>query len=384
MKKNITLITFLLCSLIGWAQIPAGYYNTATGTGLTLKTNLKKIIDNVSDGIPSEHLHADQGYAALWTLYTHTAFRDNYYENDGSLLDLYSENPSGADPYTYSTTTQQCGSYSGEGDCYNREHLIPQSYFDGYAINPMKNDPFFVVPSDGKVNNDRNNLPFGKVGTATYTSQNGSKRGNGLNSGYALGYSGIVFEPIDEFKGDVARAFFYFATRYEDNMDEFYSSANAATCEAKNMFDGSIGRVFTNPFLDILVKWHTDDPVSAKEIAINNDIYYNHQSNRNPYIDHPEYVGIIWNSFLGSDSFAFENSISVYPNPAIHNEVYVSTTTELKSIVLYNINGQIIQEINNPSKVENDTYKLANLPKGFYLLQLSSENATTTKKVLVN
>ena len=137
-------------------------------------------------------------------------------------------------------------------------------------------------------------------------------------------------------------------------------------------------------FLDILVKWHTDDPVSAKEIAINNDIYYNHQSNRNPYIDHPEYVGIIWNSFLGSDSFAFENSISVYPNPAINNEVYVSTATDLKSIVLFNINGQIIQEIKNPSKVENDTYKLSNLPKGFYLLQLSSENATTTKKVLVN
>ncbi|NHM04135.1 endonuclease [Flavobacterium celericrescens] len=384
MKKNITLITFLLCSLISWAQIPAGYYTTATGTGLTLKTNLKKIIDNVSDGIPSEHLHADQGYAALWTLYTHTAFRDNYYENDGSLLDLYSENPSGSDPYTYSTTTQQCGSYSSEGDCYNREHLIPQSYFDGYATNPMKNDPFFVVPSDGKVNGDRNNLPFGKVGTATYTSQNGSKRGNGINSGYALGYSDVVFEPIDDFKGDVARAFFYFATRYEDNMDEFYSSANAATCEAKNMFDGSIGRVFTNPFLDILYEWHTDDPVSAKEIAINNDVYYNHQSNRNPYIDHPEYVGIIWNSYLASDSFAFENSISVYPNPAINNEVYVSTANDLKSIVLFNINGQIIQEIKNPSKVENDTYKLSNLPKGFYLLQLSSENATTTKKVLVN
>ena len=138
MKRKITLLTFLLCSLISWAQIPSGYYSTATGTGLTLKTNLKKIIDNVSDGIPSEHLHADQGYAALWTLFTHSAFRDNYYENDGSLLDIYSENPSGADPYNYTATTQQCGSYSGEGDCYNREHLIPQSYFDGYAVNPMK------------------------------------------------------------------------------------------------------------------------------------------------------------------------------------------------------------------------------------------------------
>lgn len=382
MKKHY-ILTFLLCSLIGWAQIPAGYYNTATGTGLTLKTNLKKIIDNVSDGIPSENLHSDQGYAALWTLYTHTAFRDNYYENDSSLLDMYSENPTGNDPYIYANTTQQCGSYSSEGDCYNREHLIPQSYFDGYATNPMKNDPFFVVPSDGKVNGDRNNLPFGKVGTATYTSQNGSKRGNGINSGYASGYSGIVFEPIDEFKGDVARAFFYFATRYEDNMADFYTTADAATCQSKNMFDGSTGRAFTNPFLDILMQWHTDDPVSAKEIAINNDIYYNHQSNRNPYIDHPEYVGIIWNSFLANNSFDLENTISVYPNPTINNEVYVSTATELKSIVLYNINGQIIQEIKNPSKV-NDAYKVSDLPKGFYLMQLATENASTTKKIIVN
>lgn len=382
MKKHY-LLTFLLCSLIGWAQIPAGYYNTATGTGLTLKTNLRKIIDNVSDGIPSEHLHVDQGYGALWTLYTHTAFRDNYYENDGSLLDLYSENPTGTDPYIYSTTSQQCGSYSGEGDCYNREHLIPQSYFDGFAVDPMKNDPFFVVPSDGKVNGDRNNLPFGEVGTATYTSQNGSKRGNNRNADYAAGYSSAVFEPIDEFKGDVARSFFYFATRYEINMTNFYNAANAATCQAKNMFDGSTGRAFTNPFLDILMQWHIDDPVSAKEIAINNDIYYNHQSNRNPYIDHPEYVGIIWNSFLSNDSFDLENTISVYPNPAINNEVYVSTATELKSIVLYNINGQIIQEIKNPSKV-NDAYKVSDLPKGFYLMQLATENASTTKKIIVN
>jgi endonuclease I len=382
MRKNY-LLTFLLCSLIGWAQIPANYYNTATGTGLTLKTNLRKIIDNVNDGIASEHLHSDQGYAALWTLYTHTAFRDNYYENDGSLLDIYSENPSGADPYIYANASQQCGSYTGEGDCYNREHLIPQSYFDGYATNPMKNDPFFVVPSDGKVNGDRNNLPFGEVGTATYTSQNGSKRGNGLNTGYALGYSGVVFEPIDEFKGDVARAFFYFATRYESDMTNFYNAANAATCQAKNMFDGSTGRAFTNPFLDILVQWHIDDPVSAKEIAINNDIYYNHQSNRNPYIDHPEYVGVIWNSFLGNDSFALENLISIYPNPAINNEVTISCETELKSIVLYNINGQIIQEIKNPTRVDN-SYKVNDLPTGFYLVQLASENALATKKIIVN
>ncbi len=382
MKNTITSLFILSISFAFGQNIPQGYYNSATGTGLTLKTQLKQIIDNVNDGIPFEHLHVDQGYGSLWTLFTHAAFRDNDYENDGSLLDMYSENPSGTDPYNYSSTSQQCGSYSNEGDCYNREHLIPQSYFDSYAIDPMKNDPFFVVPSDGKVNGDRNNFPFGKVGTANYTSQNGSKKGNGVNSGYAQGYSGTVFEPIDEFKGDIARAFLYFATRYEDSMNNFYTTANASTCQAKNMFDGSIGRVFTNPFIDILVKWHTDDPVSPKEIDINDEIY-NHQSNRNPYIDHPEFVGVIWNSFLGTNSFVLENSISIYPNPTNNHTITIESLNNLDEIQLITINGQILREIKNPI-LQNKTYTIDNLQQGFYFLKISSNQQQIIKKILVN
>lgn len=382
MKQIFTFHAVLFC-LNSFAQIPQGYYNTATGNGLTLKTQLKKIIDNVNDGLPSEHLHTDQGYGALWSLFTHSAFRDNYYENDGSLLDIYSENPSGIDPYSYTSTSQQCGSYSSEGDCYNREHLIPQSYFDNYAIDPMKNDPFFVFPSDGKVNGDRSNFPFGKVGTATYTSQNGSKKGNGVNSGYAQGYTGTVFEPINEFKGDVARAFLYFATRYEDSMNNFYTTANASTCQAKNMFDGSTGRVFTNPFIDIIVKWHTDDPVSAKEIAANNDIYYNHQNNRNPYIDHPEYVGVIWNSFLENNSFVLGDSISIYPNPTNNGSISINTNSSIDGIQVISVNGLLINDIKNPVKL-NETYIIENLPQGFYFLKLSSNNNSITKKISVN
>ena len=383
MKQFFALLAVLFC-LNSYAQIPSGYYTSATGTGLALKTQLKKIIDNVNDGLPSERLHTDQGYGALMTLYTHAAFRDNYYENDGSLLDMYSENPTGADPYNYTSTSQQCGQYSSEGNCYNREHLIPQSYFDNYAIDPMKNDPFFVVPSDGKVNGDRSNFPFGKVGTATYTSQNGSKKGNGINSGYAQGYSGTVFEPLDEFKGDIARAFFYFATRYEDSMDNFYSTSDdASICQAKNMFDGSIGRVFTNPFIDILVKWHTDDPVSAKELAINNDIYYNHQNNRNPYIDHQEFVGVIWNSFLGNNSFVLENSISIYPNPTNNHTITIESLNNLDEIQLITINGQILREIKNPV-LQNKSLTIDNLQQGFYFLKISSNQQQIIKKILVN
>ena len=378
MKKNFTLLAFLLCSVIGLAQIPAGYYSTATGSGYTLKTQLSTII---STG------HTDQGYGALWTLFTQSAFRDNYYENNGSLLDMYSENPTGADAYEYTSTSQQCGSYSGEGNCYNREHLIPQSYFDHFDINPMKNDPFHVVPSDGSVNGARNNLPFGVVNSANYISQNGSKRGSNLINVFSS-YNGTVFEPLNEFKGDIAICFFYYATRYENLMDDFYTGANAGTCEAKNMFDGSTNKVFSDAFILLLIKWHKEDPVSAKEIAQNNAIY-TFQGNRNPFIDNPSYVCNIWITqcntvdTLSSDSFTFENGISIYPNPAVNNEVTISSETELKSIVLYNINGQIIQEIKNPTRVDN-SYKVNNLSSGFYLVQMASVNAVATKKVIVN
>ncbi|HEX8574915.1 MAG TPA: endonuclease, partial [Flavobacterium sp.] len=330
--KKIYSISLLLFSFISIAQPPAGYYSTATGTGYTLKTQLKTIITNG---------HVDRGYGALWTLYTNTAFRDNYYENDGSLLDLYSENPIGSDPYTYSSTSGQCGSggYSNEGDCYNREHLVPQAYFDDTAINPMKNDAHHVKPSDGKVNGWRGNYAFGIVNTSSGTnpcnsqssnipcySRNGSLKGNNLNSGYSAGYSGIVFEPINDFKGDVARAFFYFSTRYQDQMSTFYNNPRN-TSEAKVMFNGTNDVVFSATFLEILKQWHILDPVSPHEIQSNNAIYA-HQGNRNPFIDNPSYVTAIWGAPLSSESFETA-TISVYPNPANDNKINIQTDIDL-------------------------------------------------------
>lgn len=377
MKKNYTFVLLLL-SLITLAQAPANYYNNATGTGYALKTQLKTIITNG---------HTDQGYAALWTIYTNTAFRDNYYENDGSLLDLYSENPTGVDPYNYTSTSNQCGNYNSEGQCYNREHLVPQSYFDGYQTNPMKNDPFHVFPSDGKVNGDRNNLGFGIVGTANYTSQNGSKRGPMASTPYS-NYTGVVFEPIDTFKGDVARAFFYFATRYEDLMDNFYSAASSTTCQAKGMFDGSTNKVFSDDFILILIKWHLDDPVSNFELAKNNAIYA-HQGNRNPYIDHPEYICTIWPTqcatvtSLSVPRFDALASATVYPNPTNDHQIKINYEQEIDQIQLINVNGQIIQQINKPSS-QNKTYVLDNIPSGFYFLRMTDNNQSIVKKVIVN
>jgi chitodextrinase/endonuclease I len=257
-----------------FAQIPAGYYNTATGTGYILKTQLYNIIKG----------QTDNGYAGLWVTYQ-TSDRDYFYENDGTVLDMYSENPAGADSYNFTIGTGQCGTYSVEGDCYNREHIVPQSIFN--QASPMVADAHFITPTDGKVNGMRSNYPHGMVGTATYTSQNGSKLGSASNSGYAAGYTGIVFEPINEFKGDIARMYFYFATRYE-NVITTWGISYA-------MFNGTTNQVFTPTFLSILLAWNALDPVSPSEIARNNAIYAR-QNNRNPFIDHPEYVNLIWST----------------------------------------------------------------------------------------
>lgn len=391
--KKIYLLLFLSSAFLGFAQIPTGYYNTATGTGYVLKTQLKKIIDNVNDGLSPEYLHVDRGYGSgtsqtnngLWSGYG-TTDRDNGigYENDNTIVDIYTEIPSGPDVHNFNFNTTsgpnagQCGSYSVEGDCYNREHMIPQSYFGSGGI--MRNDIHHVYPTDGKVNSIHNDWAFGKVDVASYTSTNGSKLGTALNSGYSAGFSGTVFEPIDEFKGDVARVYLYFATRYEDQMATFYSTYTTVDCRV--MFDGSANQVFSPTFLNILLTWNIQDPVSTKEIVRNNASYV-HQSNRNPYIDHPEYVSAIWGFPLSTDSFELIADIKVYPNPSNDQKINIETENELDEIQIININGQIMQQVSNPVRNQNK-YTLENLPHGFYFLKLSSDNKSMVKKIVIN
>ncbi|WP_291146588.1 endonuclease [Flavobacterium sp. UBA7680] len=306
MRKNYFLL-LLLSVTIGFAQIPSGYYNTATGTGYTLKTQLYNIIKG----------HTDNGYAGLYTTYQ-TSDVDNFYENDGTVLDMYSENPSGTDPYNYSTgSTQRCGNYSAEGDCYNREHIIPQSVFNEQS--PMVADAHFITPTDGKVNGMRSNYPHGTVSSATYTSQNGGK----LGSSSVSGYSGTVFEPINAFKGDIARMYFYFATRYENTVAG-YSYA---------MFDGSSNKVFTTAFLNLLLAWNAQDPVSAREIARNNAIYAR-QNNRNPYIDHPEYVNQIWGGTPSGDTQAPTTPTSLASTSKTATSISLSWTASTDNVAV--------------------------------------------------
>jgi len=150
----------------------------------------------------------------------------------------------------------------------------------------MNSDVHHIFLTDGFVNSERGSHPYGEVSNTTFTSRNGSKVGlsNARN-----GYSGFVFEPIDEFKGDLARAQFYMATRYEDIISTWASNSNNADA----VLERNNRQVFEDWYLDLLLQWHKQDPVSQKEIDRNNAAF-DYQGNRNPYIDVPEFAELIW------------------------------------------------------------------------------------------
>jgi len=262
MKLLYPLLPILIVAAPVFAQLPAGYYDGADGlNGSALQQALHDIIDD----------HEQQSYSSL-----HTHYYSTDRKPDGTVWDMYSDVPGGSPPYTYNFNSgETCGNYSGEGDCYNREHSWPKSWFDsGY---PMYTDLFHVVPSDGYVNGQRSNYPYGEVSNPSWTSQNGSKRGPNSYPGY----SGTVFEPIDAYKGDFARIYFYMSTRYL-NEDNGWTGSG--------MVEGAQLKAWA---LNMMMDWHEADPVSQKEIDRNNAVH-DIQNNRNPFVDHPEYVDLIW------------------------------------------------------------------------------------------
>lgn len=348
--KQLLISACLAIYGLGSAQASATYYNGATNlTGYALKTKLSEIITNG---------HKDMGYDGLYDIYP-TSDTDNYYEKDGTVLDMYSENPAGKDPYNFSHGQKKCGQYKVEGDCYNREHSIPQSIFN--SARPMVSDAHQVLPTDGKVNGMRSNFPHGEVKTVKSTSLNGSK----LGTSNVPGFSGTVFEPIDEFKGDFARIYFYFATRYEDKIASY----------SYGMFNNTKNQAFTSGFLAMLQKWHAQDPVSQKEIDRNNAVFAI-QKNRNPYIDHPEWVTAIWGNKLATEDLAFSKNYKIYPNPAKSGGTITVQGDDLKKFDkawIYNLVGQKVQEINQPFKNGN-SIQINNLPKGIYILKTGELN----------
>lgn len=327
MKNRFILAYFLLgITLFNYAQAPATYYNTAEGKKeSTLKTALYDIIKG----------HTDKGYDGLYEIYKTS---DN--TAAGKVWDMYST-------CDWTHGAKKCGSYKNVCDCYNREHSIPQSWFS--SSKPMVSDAFHVYPTDGKVNGQRSNNPFGECNNGNTLSNKALGRSG---SSTFPGFSGTVFEPVDEYKGDFARTYFYFATRYEDRISSFGGAS----------FNGSKYPALSAWTINLFLKWHRQDPVSQKEIDRNNAVYA-HQKNRNPFIDHPELAEYIWGD---KKNIAWTQQASTEPQitaPAFNSTLdfgnipYQTNSVIIVDFMAANLTGDVSLSLSGTNK---DYFSLPN------------------------
>ena len=287
-RKLLTTAWLLATAATVWAQGPNNsgtYYQAAEGKkGAALKTAMSSIVYN----------RTERSYAQLWTDFQQTDVRA-----DGKVWDMYS----GISNFTFGTD-QDKGSGNKEGQFYNREHSFPNSWF-GKNVPPMYTDLHHMYPTDKLVNNKRSNYPFGETNGENYKSANAFSK---LGKCTVSGYTGTVFEPNDEYKGDFARTYFYMVTCYEEKLPDWYTS----NADAKPTLDGKTYPGLSDWQLKMLMRWAKDDPVSQKEIDRNNAVY-SIQKNRNPFIDYPGLEDYIWGD-KQNKTFSYDNYVTSIQN----------------------------------------------------------------------
>ena len=260
-------------------------------------------------------------YSALWSTFTSC-----YTKDDGYIKDYYSSIS------RYTSRNQDHGyEETQEGKVYNREHSIPKSWWGGSLDDGTQaTDPFIVIPTDRVINERRSNSPYGMVsGTPSFVSaENYSKIGS---SDSTWGFNGTVFEPNDDVKGDLARSTLYAIAKYSN-------SYSWTSTYGRYVFSGSPTNNFglTSYAVKLLTFWNNLDKPDEWEIGLNNRLA-NRMHNRNPFIDHPEYVNVLWGDVSGMTQY------TTVP------ELYISKT----SISLFTRKNTTISGLNSD---KSDTY----------------------------
>ena len=224
------------------------YYAPAIGkSGTALRTSLNQIIRT------NTKLTYDQVWEAL-------KLTDQDPNNTNNVILLYSG------------TSRAKSLNDGNPDDWNREHVWAKSHGDfGTATGPGT-DIHHLRPTDVTVNSDRGNKDFDLGGT-----QSVEAPGNYTDAD--------SWEPRNADKGDVARMIFYMAIRYEGGDGFANLEVNDSVSNGTNPYIGK---------LSVLRQWNIQDPPSTFEKRRNQVIYDTYQHNRNPFIDHPEWVASIW------------------------------------------------------------------------------------------
>lgn len=241
----------------------SGYYY-AISTGIASASAWKDALSLVIDG------HTSYSYSAIVDIMKVLDADPNV---PGNVLLFYTNRSQSADTFVGST---------GNQDYWNREHIWAQSHGIDEAL-PGYTDLHHLRVTDVSVNAARGDLDFGVVSVHDESTLVSDTYGTVSTYNYI---GGSYFEPRDEIKGDVARMLFYMAVRYEGNNGEVdLELVNGTTTSTS----ANIGDLAT------LLQWSEQDPVSQAEIDRNN-LVFSYQGNRNPFIDHPEWVGFLFGS----------------------------------------------------------------------------------------
>ena len=296
----MAIALFVLSIANGFAQGPndsGEYYKPADGKkGAALKTALCGVIYDRNEGGD-----LNTAYKALWTHFKTTDAKPN-----GKVWDMYSNKRE-----MEFGTDQDTGSGNQEGQYYNREHSMPNSWFGGKVM-PMYTDLHHMYPTDKVVNNKRGNNPFGETANPSWKSANDFSK---LGKCTYPGYDGVVFEPNDEYKGDFARTYFYMVTCYEEQLLTWYTN----NAESRPTLDGKTYPGLSPWQLKMLMKWAKNDPVSEKEINRNIAVW-DIQKNRNPFIDYPGLEEYIWGD-KKDEAFSYDGSASGIQNTEEKDEI---------------------------------------------------------------
>lgn len=214
------------------------------------------------------------------------------YYTFGNLCDMYSYRSG-----TYRYPSGESGDYEESTSVYNREHSLVKSYWghNNSSSTAQFTDIVHVIPTNGYVNTERGTMPYGETLSPTQIFGNGTRIGPSSLSGTSVN----VFEPIDEYKGDIARIYFYMLTCY--NTVNMTKNNNARVVFS---YGSGHGR-FTTYSKDLFMQWSRQDPISDKERNRNNGIQ-SIQGNRNPFVDLPNLAEYLWGEHVGTQ-YSFDD-----------------------------------------------------------------------------
>ncbi len=269
--KTLVLLA-MLWSVAVTAQIPAGYYDGADGlSGEALKAALHTAILG----------HIRYPYSATGTdTWDILMDADEDPNNTDNVILIYTNRSQAK------TDNASVGGYTGNR--WNREHLWAKSHGFPYMSDTAYTDCHHLRASDESVNSDRSNKDF-NVGGVPVEEAPGCFDDNANSS----------WEPRDAVKGDIARAIFYMSVRYDPG---YHTDGSTYDLELVDYTDTDPENDTLPLFgkLSTLMAWHLADPVDNAE-RTRNEVIYGYQHNRNPFIDHPEYVDLIWGDGIADE-----------------------------------------------------------------------------------